>query len=446
MFELKSLIFISGFFMNTEEKIELYKNLKELVDGDKLKNKYIVLFGANKPSELTMDFLDKHNISVNAVIDNSDKAKGSVLYHKTGNGAEVSKPDEKLGEYREDAVILIGSQYYTAMCEQLREMGYKENVNIFKTIEYSGFNCEKRIDEINIGLELYLSLLDKYGEDAVIYTCHYSGIGDAYMLCSYLKEHLRKYNIKNHILVVAGKTASEIAEFFNIENIEILTVKQILYLTYLVQFMGFDNVKINTLPQQAGFHINNVFYYMSKKIRFNEWYKQIMFRLPKETNETVPVFNHNEEYTLKLFKENNLLKGRTVIIAPYAYNVHRLSDVFWEKLSERLREEGYSVCTNCSADDEVPIKNTTPLKIPLENLYDVLKNAGYFIGLRSGLCDFVCKSDCKKIFIYSDSVSAFYFSLSDLDKKALAKELIYKNNDDELLKSIFDFLSYSQST
>jgi len=119
-------------------------------------NKRIILFGLNTSSYVTKKYLENKGCHIFAYVDNNDKKvleSNEVLvdilprYIPIATYQELKKtmvkaykPDELLGDYKEDVVVLIASKYYPSMCQQLKKMGYKENVHIFKTLDFYGLD------------------------------------------------------------------------------------------------------------------------------------------------------------------------------------------------------------------------------------------------------------------------------------------------------------------
>lgn len=100
----------------------VYKELENLFSKEEWKKKYIVLFGMNAPSEIEMEYFYENNIPVQGFVDNN-KDKWGFEYL----GCKVYSPDELLGEYKENAFIIIASRAFYAMKKQLLEMGYNES-------------------------------------------------------------------------------------------------------------------------------------------------------------------------------------------------------------------------------------------------------------------------------------------------------------------------------
>ena len=122
-----------------------------------------------------------------------------------------------------------------------------------------------------------------------------------------------------------------------------------------------------------------------------------------EKNETfaLPVFDNDSAKVQALLKQIGGKPNKTVLIAPYATTSVLIPppDDFWTTIVSTLQERGYTVVTNCS-EKEVPLKGTSSILIPYAHIVPFLDTAGYFIGVRSGLCDIISTTKAKKIILH----------------------------------------------
>lgn len=151
----------------------LYANLDKLAEQGHFGRKKIILFGLNTSSYVTKKYLEAKGYSIYAYVDNNEKKvleSNEMLMDilprhiplKTYQDLKAKMvrayvPEVLLSEYMEDVAILIASKYYPSMCQQLEQMGYKENVHIFKTLDFYGID-----DIINEDCSLVeMTLLDE---------------------------------------------------------------------------------------------------------------------------------------------------------------------------------------------------------------------------------------------------------------------------------------------
>lgn len=161
----------------------LYQNVQELVLSGRLNNRYIVVFGANKPATVMLECLDKEGVVVDAVVDNNKQKREMIATGKMPlviGKYKLQSPQEVLGCYREDALILIASQCYHDMCSELVAMGYDVHSQTIQLLSFPELPKERKqgiryiSQEEMKGLELQLL---KYFRD----TCDRLGL--RYSLC-----------------------------------------------------------------------------------------------------------------------------------------------------------------------------------------------------------------------------------------------------------------------
>ena len=106
----------------------------------------------------------------------------------------------------------------------------------------------------------------------------------------------------------------------------------------------------------------------------------------------------------------------------------------WEELAIRLKEIGYSVCTNIGNASEIAIKGTVGVRADLPDFQRFVEQAGFFIGTRSGLCDTIINNSAMRIILYSDEIfdmiSVFdFYSLAKMGDMGYLKEFIISDEE-----------------
>lgn len=124
----------------------LYDNIKELIRSRKLDGKYIVIFGANKPALIVVEYLEKEGITIDAIVDNNKQKREMIATGKMPliNGKHMLySPKEVLGEYRDDVIILIASQCYYDMCSEIAGMGYDTQRQTIQLLTFPELSKER---------------------------------------------------------------------------------------------------------------------------------------------------------------------------------------------------------------------------------------------------------------------------------------------------------------
>lgn len=383
---------------------QLLDMLVSLLEEGKFHNRYIVIFGANAPGTVSINFLEKHHIQVNAVVDNN-----VLLHGKQFLEIMISSPEDTLTNYKDDALILIASRYYDEMKQQLEQMGYKEQVHIYQMLNLSenvkfdtSIEAYQNAEQmVRSGLAVYQRLQDKYG-DATIVMAPVRPNGDVYMICSYLDAFVRqmeKTRDPTVVLTVIGNSCEATAQLFNMKHIEKLTWDESDQLAAYANFLPEKIKVINPFLSHL-----EVYSYMGgyKGLTFLDVMKHGLLGLLQEHTIVRPKHEYRESLVQEIFETYGLEESNTVILAPYANSIPQIKWDTWERVAEYLKNQNYTVCTNCGTSAEKPIKGTKPVMFSFRDAVAVTEKAGYLIAYRSGFCDIVADSKCKKIIVYPD--------------------------------------------
>jgi hypothetical protein len=139
-----------------------------------------------------------------------------------------------------------------------------------------------------------------------------------------------------------------------------------------------------------------------KHINFHDLYRSGVFALSAHEHYTLSIPTSN-----KIYQNNGeIIPDRTVIIAPYAKSVSNIPLSFWEETVRRKIREGFRVLTNTVGGEE-PIAGTEAITIPITKMISATEQAGFFIGVRSGLCDVLITAKCNKTVIFPNSFYSF---------------------------------------
>lgn len=393
--------------MNALQIEELYEEIDRTLSGKSEDDLFIVFFGANKLSELGIRYLHDKGIKVSGIIDNGKDKAGNIKC-----GVKVFSPEILLSDYREKAVIFIASRYVKPMTEQLKGMGYKSGIHIFETIYHipsaDREELESAVRKVCEGEKVYERLHTDKSETLIL--CPYKGIGDIYFIGAYLHEYCRQNKIDNYRLAVVGGACKRVAQMFDIENITIVSQREMDRIIKYISFVGVGEFNVKILNH------NYSHYNILSPFEVNgrvSWGKMFLYG----------VMEFDDNYCLTALKPKNrkvnisdyseLVKDKTVIFAPYANTVSNIDIELWEELAVKLKASGYKVLTNSIGDTEPVIDGTIGISAPLEDMAEIVEYAGTFIGIRSGMCDLVAGTRAKKIILYPDRSSEF-FKMEDM--------------------------------
>jgi hypothetical protein len=353
-------------------------------------------------------------------------------------GLPVYNPNGYLSPFKENAAVIICSVFWLEKSKQLDALGYRNE----REYHLVYFGKDTPIKEISKGLRtrraivtgyhLYRKLLKRFGQEYYVFLCPYPGSGDLYLTGLYFFQYLERKRIERYVFLVNGNLSAKVARLFHIDNIVIIDMDQKDCLLAAYQFMGKDCMRFKPLLFWD-WRVKRSANPALLPITFEDDIKYDVFGHEESVERILPRFDVREDYIDKLFSTEDMNKGGTVVMAPYAGAIKGLPEGIWEEIAAGLIERGYCVCTNSKGDDEPPIKGTKAIFFPLGDAVAVMNAAGYFIGIRSGFCDLISSSSCKMVILYEfgmNQTKLRYFSLQRMGLKEDAIELEYHGTDD----------------
>ena len=298
----------------------------------------------------------------------------------------------------------------------------------------------KKIHSVILDYQKWIKIakLVKVEENEIGVICPY-GIGDTYNACSLLKYFLKNNNTIS-LLMVVKPSQREIPSFFFGNNVKVVEMETpgMEFLFFLKQITKrYSSLKTGKMSIVHPYFFNNADFQKMGKNKLNIYgvYKK-MLGIPNSIVSEVPIISKNASISSsKLFNELKLKKGHTVLIAPNANSIKEIPIEFWNALISQLLSKDIMVVINGGEfhhDHCVNVNMNLSEVIPFVNL------AGYFISIRSGLCDLVLSAKCTKIIIYPDgnsSSGSIYscYSIKKESRKGQVFEYIYKKTNDPVV-------------
>lgn len=256
------------------------------------------------------------------------------------------------------------------------------------------------IDEtkkVLIGWKELRRLQKKYGKETHIIFMR-GATGDTYLQLMFLEEYIKQKQIKKYILAGDSRGLSGLCELFSISEYEFYSVYKADCIEKVYLFLDGHEINMRMFFLWTnGFKHNKCRIRMTEKFNFMDSYKSFTLDLTDPIDLRKPHFVETHEDDFWRWQKQGIIHGKTVIISPDANSVTKLPVWFWNSIILDLKEKGYTVFVNCNyfnyyraADIFFSYRDSVPL----------LEYAGFFIGIRSGLCDIISSAKCKKILIY----------------------------------------------
>lgn len=369
------------------------QKLEALIRDGVFSGKKIIAFGQCAATEEMIDYLEKRNFCVTAILDNN-KAKWGGKY----KSALIVAPDFIENITADHAVILIATRFFEQMSAQLRQLKYSGRIE--KLIDYhssaeyslSGDTLKRKMERVLEGRDILKEIRLEFSKEHLV-ICPLNAIGDVYVSMMFLPEYLNRNKLPAAVAIVNGNGCHQVANMFGISAIAFGDAQ----MDALVQAVIFDGEPNSILAHHDRVYTDNTIKWLNKhKMTFEDYYRLAVFGLPRTAKPHYPTRLAPFENTWKL------PKGKTVILAPYAKSVVGIPLLYWQELVEKYQARGYTVVTSTNGTEQ-PLSNTIGISFPLNQALSAVEFAGVFISIRSGLCDVIRNANCQKTVIFPDS-------------------------------------------
>lgn len=307
------------------------------------------------------------------------------------------------------------------------------------------------IHKILPGFFLYRKITKQYGEHTKIFRTAWHGTGDYYICGMYLPAYLKQQEISDYVFLVKN-TGSErkVTELFDVYQGHVLPIPSVDALSRFSEFMRQEE------PLCRSFEKSDHLSFIGEQLKgyrglslmdFYLWYGFGFQNIPARAN---PQFSQDLERIRDGMEEKGLPRGKTILLSPYSTcsKEYLPPKEVWEEIAKHLKRRGYAVVTNCFGK-ETPVKGTASVSIAYPDLVPFLNEAGGFIGVRSGLCDILSQSTCKKIIIYPEQsdfwpsgTAKAFVGLQTMGLEQLSDEVIYYSSTKKFNKSIIQLIGF----
>jgi hypothetical protein len=388
------------------------KRVDRLARKGAFDDKKIVLFGASVTDGRCKRWLEERGFAVDAIIDNSKEKTGREYL-----GLTVRTPEEVLAPFDKDRVILITSPtYWSEMTHQVVQLGYSKRTQVFSV----GAEARKmwwvfllRLVWAAKGAVALRKLARGADGKRTVFLTPVPPAGDVYVECLFIREFVRKNNVQRYVIAVPNGACRRMVELFGFDDVVVLDEDVLWQIVDYARITrrGPEDVVVMHYPSLNGSVAQMQGY---KGLNFEKMFRYASFDLDDDVPHDLPSSGSDPDATRAALVSNGLRPGRTVILAPYARSlVHGHDEQFWNSLAADLTARGYDVCTSGFGPEEPAVAGTSLLQFPFSEAVQFVESAGFFVGLRSGLCDVISRATAVKVILY-ERAPWFKTSLFDM--------------------------------
>lgn len=256
--------------------------------------------------------------------------------------------------------------------------------------------------------------------------------GDVYLQLLLLNRYLRQENINNYTIIGDAPSLRQLAKLFNISDIKILpaSICNCIEKFYIFSKDKGENIII-PVCWSSTFQFNKCRIKYSSNFKFIETYFCFSNNIVYDSILKKPTFiNYKNIEKIEYFaRQKGIIKNKTILISPEANSVTGLPVWFWNSLINDLIAKGYYVFMNCNGFTYYRAPN---LFLSYYESVPLLDYAGGFIGVRSGFCDIISTSKCKKVILYPKIKGKIDFSHHRSDVEYSGLKVMGLSNGDNL--------------
>lgn len=260
------------------------------------------------------------------------------------------------------------------------------------------------------GYRLYRHYRKKYGEDTTLFLCRGKS-GDIFLYFRFLKAYLDKHGITRYVFIGDCKNMGKIKELYPELTGDCVSLPErdgaALQLLYCV--MGDKPLgMVLNLMWDIDLPMGRCATRLTQPFTFTDSYNWFLLGMDSDAaRATEAKFAAMTPVLQQQMDKEGYVKGRTVILSPYAYCVKNLPPEFWQLLAKDLKSRGYTVFVMLDPKTEANQFGVPGTFFTYKNSAAVLQYAGHFVGLRSGFCDIISGSVCNKVILYPKQPEEF---------------------------------------
>ena len=282
--------------------------------------------------------------------------------------------------------------------------------------------------KVVIGYREIQRIRKKYGRQVHIFFMR-GATGDSYLQFMFFQNWLREHPAESYVMVGDSAGMMGVAPLFSISNCEQVRTYQASSIQKACMLLGCERLHVTMMfPWHYDLYVNRCRVRMTERFQFLDTYRSYVLGLKKGMKALRPVFVKKDRRFYFDMAKRGLAEHQTVIIAPDANSVTQLPMIFWNDLIGRLKKAGYRVFVNCSYCSAY---RAPDIFFSYEESVPLLEYCGYFIGVRSGLCDIISTAQCRKIILYPQKAEKVNYSEHRSEKEFSGFEVMGLVKEDE---------------
>jgi hypothetical protein len=384
--------------MESRREAEMTRLLDALFGAGVFDGRDVFLFGHCDAAEEAADCLLRRGVTPAAILDNSESKQGLAY-----RGVPISPPGRIRGRTPENSVVIIAARFFAEMSAQLRRLGYGGEIiraaghDSFAEYSLSDETLERKTARARRGAETLRRVRRRYPSRRLV-VCPNDALGDVYWAMAFLPAYREKNHVGEVVVAVTGDACRQVAEMFGAGEVIALDGAE---MDELVQAIIFTREGDCVIAHHDRPYTDNIAKWLDKHfLSFIDFYRRAVYGLASDATHVPP------RGFAPFENQERIPKGGAVILSPHAKSVVRPPAGFWTGIAAEYSKKGFVVYTNV-VPGERPVEGTSPLSLPVSRMIAAAEHAGFFVGVRNGLCDVLHSAKCRKTVVFPD---CFYSS------------------------------------
>ena len=247
-------------------------------------------------------------------------------------------------------------------------------------------------------------LIRKYPKTKLVLTD--IGIGDQTFMLAYVKKWALYYNIDNWA-ILAINTKDALYNSFSIEEKRLIKLsaekyKQINIFCASIFGMRFRKNNSEVIFANALGYFHETLFLINPCIFDFATLTKVAYRIPQDTKPSECVGCKMEKLLYSLHKHGVTEFKKSIIINPYAISCNYTPISFFQKITDNLVKQGFSVLCSAVGNQET-LNGAIGIDLPLDEMFTLCNKCGMLIGARSGFMDMMAFTDADIICISNEN-------------------------------------------
>ena len=363
----------------------------------------VAIYGAGDVGNMVAEFMEKKGILFECFCVTTEPERHFLRGHKIENINNVLDSNVETG-----IIVAVSKKNVEDILDFLEKSGKKYFYSTDFLFQLYVRRCWEKASKVIIEDRYLHRITDVVFEREKMYICCPASIGDTLYVAALARAYKKENSSVRKVCLILKKGHGELGGAFP-------SVDEVLVSDEIVDIL--DSYSLYTQTWKLK---NYIYGHFKKSIHFEydkEYENPVCRTILSRYRRLIMGVSEKAKLEDITWNKQGLQIEKykcDIIIMPYAKTAKMLPMSFWEELTGRLKQEGYSVFTNIGGEKEKPVNGTEPVRETLLDTALLCKNCKAVISLRSGLCDLLGFTPAKLVVINTSEELYDEWNLQDV--------------------------------